>query len=60
MQWEDFCRKKLLPGRLIPLPGFVSAGCGMAWSAPPDQKEALLDAALQAALSYENCLLITL
>ena len=35
MAFEDFCDEKGAPGRLIPLPRQISAGCGLAWSAPP-------------------------
>ena len=35
MAFEDFCAEKGVEGRLIPLPREISAGCGLAWSAPP-------------------------
>ena len=35
MAFEDFCVARGVPGRLIPLPRQISAGCGLAWSAPP-------------------------
>ena len=35
MAFEDFCAAQGVPGRLIPLPREISAGCGLAWSAPP-------------------------
>ena len=31
MAFERYCMEKHLPGRLIPLPGEISAGCGMCW-----------------------------
>lgn len=31
MAFERYCLGKGLPGRLIPLPGEISAGCGMCW-----------------------------
>ena len=31
MAFERFCLDRGLPGRLIPLPGEISAGCGMCW-----------------------------
>lgn len=34
MMMEQFCREQGLAGRLIPVPRQISAGCGMAWSAP--------------------------
>ena len=40
MAWEKRCAEKTIPGRLIPLPRELSAGCGLAWrsqnsTAPP-------------------------
>lgn len=34
MMMEQLCREQGLEGRLIPVPRQISAGCGMAWSAP--------------------------
>ena len=34
MAMEGACREAGLPGRLIPVPRQISAGCGMAWCAP--------------------------
>ena len=31
----------VLPGRVIPVPSEISAGCGLAWSVPVEQREAL-------------------
>lgn len=35
MQMEEKCRLHHAPGRMIPVPGEVSAGCGLAWSTQP-------------------------
>ena len=48
MALEEFCAARGVPGRLIPLPRQISAGCGLAWSAPPGDiaaVRALLEAA---------------
>lgn len=34
MAAERFCKEQGIPGRLIPVPRQLSAGCGLAWSAP--------------------------
>lgn len=34
MAMESACAAGDMPGRLIPVPREISAGCGMAWSAP--------------------------
>ena len=43
-----------LPGRMIPIPSQVSAGCGLAWKAEVDEKPQLLAALAQAGCGYEN------
>ena len=41
MAMEQACRSAGLPGRLIPVPRSITAGCGMCWSAPPSAREEL-------------------
>ena len=41
MKMERHCEKEGLPGRLIPIPREITAGCGMAWKAKPTEKELL-------------------
>ena len=41
LRTEQYARQAGLAGRLIPVPPVLSAGCGLAWSAPPDTEEAL-------------------
>ena len=38
MGMEIACGRVGLPGRLIPVPREITAGCGMAWSAPPEAR----------------------
>ena len=40
MAMESYGAAHQVPGRLIPLPSAVSAGCGLCWSAPPEAREA--------------------
>ena len=35
MEWEKRCMETGIPGRLIPLPREISAGCGLAWRMRP-------------------------
>ena len=35
MEWEKQCLAEKVPGRLIPLPREISAGCGLAWRMLP-------------------------
>ncbi len=38
MKMEQCARVNGIPGRLIPVPRQISAGCGMAWAAPAEAK----------------------
>ena len=37
MAGEKRCAEKTIPGRLIPLPRELSAGCGLAWRMLPEE-----------------------
>ena len=39
IEWEKHCLASCIPGRLIPLPREISAGCGLAWRMPPEEWE---------------------
>ena len=41
MDMEAFCKKRDLPGRLIPVPRSITAGCGVCWAAPMAAREEL-------------------
>lgn len=41
MAMETACAAAGLPGRLIPVPREITAGCGMAWKAEPSDRPAL-------------------
>ena len=44
-----------IPGRTIPLPSVISAGCGLAWLAEPQQCEALCAELERAGIAYDGC-----
>ncbi len=54
MAMEKACRESGVPGRLIPVPREISAGCGLAWCAPPDQRESLLEIMSQHGIEKED------
>ena len=54
MKMERHCEKEGLPGRLIPIPREITAGCGMAWKAKPTEKELLQQAMREAAIRWEG------
>ena len=41
MAMEKHCMQKGIPGRLIPVPRDITAGCGMAWCAPIGARNAI-------------------
>lgn len=41
MAMEQACKKAMAPGRLIPVPRSISAGCGLAWCAETGSEEVL-------------------
>ena len=41
MAMERLCRERGLPGRLIPVPGSLRAGCGLCWRSPVESRAAL-------------------
>lgn len=53
MQMEKICRGQNIPGRLIPVPPAISAGCGMCWAAPLEAKERIVAAMREAGLQEQ-------
>lgn len=39
MAAEKYCQKNRIPGRIIPLPGEISAECGVAWCTDPEEED---------------------
>lgn len=60
MSCEELCHDRGLPGRMIPVPGEVSAGCGLAWKAAPDDRAALEAALDDAGVSWEAMTIVGL
>ena len=44
-----------LPGRMIPIPSQITAGCGLAWKAEPEQRDALCGTLESAGIRYSAC-----
>lgn len=42
IQMESVMKANQMPGRLIPTPTQITAGCGLAWMAPLEAREDLL------------------
>ena len=54
MAMEAAARAHGIPGRIIPVPSEIDAGCGLSWCAGADQKEALLAGVAEHNISYEG------
>lgn len=54
MACEELCGRAGLPGRMIPVPGQISAGCGLAWKAAPQDQGALVSALAEAGVAVEG------
>lgn len=54
MACEELCHAKGLPGRMIPVPGEVAAGCGLAWKAKPEERALLEDELSSAGIATEK------
>lgn len=54
MAMEKTCRAEGLPGRLIPVPRSVTAGCGMCWMAPLESRGELEAVAIRKGLHIDG------
>jgi len=60
MAMEKACNARSLPGRLIPVPREITSGCGMAWCAPPESREALEQAACSEGIEIAGVYQLTI
>lgn len=60
MSMERECRERGLPGRLIPVPRSISAGCGLCWAAPPEARERLEELVMERHLMIDGIYAIML
>ena len=54
MATESLCREKSLGGRMIPVPGEITADCGLAWCAEPGLEETLTMAMNDAGIPMQG------
>ena len=55
MKMEAAAKEKEAPGRLIPVPRQISAGCGMAWCAPVADRVSLEQLIDEEQIVTEGC-----
>ena len=54
MAAENYCLERGVPGRLIPVPREITAGCGLAWKAEADQEKAVTAALEASGIAYSG------
>ena len=52
MEAESYLPARGLPGRIIPIPEQISAGCGLSWKAEPEDKDRIVKALDEAGIKY--------
>ena len=50
LEMEQIGQRRGLPGRLIPLPSVISAGCGLAWTTEPENRDITLSVTKEEGL----------
>ena len=54
MAMENAAREHGIPGRIIPVPSEIDAGCGLAWAAEANEQQVLAKALDSLALAHEG------
>ena len=54
MEEEKYAMEQNLPGRLIPIPREITAGCGLSWKAVPEARDEILTALEKAGCHWEG------
>lgn len=60
MAMERACKAAGVPGRLIPVPRTITAGCGMCWAAPPEARELVEELVMEQHLDVDGIYAIIL
>ena len=58
MAMEKFCAENGLPGRIIPVPREITAGCGLSWKAKPEEQQLLMDKLTEAGMVWQQMAVI--
>ena len=54
MAMEHVCKREKAGGRMIPVPGSISADCGLAWCASPDSEICLREIMEKNGLRFQG------
>ena len=58
MAMEKFCADNGLPGRIIPVPREITAGCGLSWKAKPEEQLLLRSKLTEAGMVWQQMAVI--
>ena len=58
MAMEKFCMENGLPGRIIPVPREITAGCGLSWKAKPEEQLLLTEKLTEAGMVWQQMAVI--
>lgn len=54
MAMEKACKENHVPGRLIPVPRSISAGCGLSWCTNLEDREEIVNMMRKAQIEQEE------
>lgn len=54
MAMEKACKENNVPGRIIPVPRAISAGCGLSWCAGLEDRERIASMMKEAGIEEED------
>lgn len=54
MAMERACKENGVPGRLIPVPRTITAGCGMCWAAPKEVRGLVEELVMEQHLDVDG------
>lgn len=54
MAMEKACKENNVPGRLIPVPRAISAGCGLSWCSGLQDRDAVVNMMKEARIEQEE------
>ena len=60
MAAEALCHERGLAGRMIPVPREITAGCGLAWKAPPEEESRIPAELTSAGIAWSEARVILL
>ena len=58
MEAERICRENDIPGRLVPVPREITAGCGLAWMSTPEHEAGIKAFFAERKLDFEGCYIL--